>query len=90
MTKASPDINFVPSVLAGSYSQGVREGLEMAARIADRHSALQQHYASECGDHMPNSAQAFLMQKVAARQMATQIRDVISSNVDAGRTNDLA
>jgi hypothetical protein len=63
------------------FESGIQEGLEIAARIADRHSALQQHFAEACDEAMPNSAHAFLLQKLVARRMAEQIRDAQDVNL---------
>jgi hypothetical protein len=59
------------------YVRGLLEGLAVAARLADSHAELQQTYADECGAEMPRSEQAFLMQKVVARQMGDKIRKLI-------------
>ena len=77
----SDDRSISPSLL---YECGIREGLELAARIADRHSALPEDYEKHVGDAMPNSAQAFALQKVVARQMASKIREMMNSRATGG------
>jgi hypothetical protein len=73
MTKlATNELSFSSATI---FESGIREGLELAARIAERHAALQQQYSDECMEAMPNSAHAFALQKLVASQIAERIRD---------------
>lgn len=58
-------------------TEDICAGLAMAAELADRYGDIQKRHADACPPEMPNSAHAFLLQRLTATKVGAEIRALI-------------